>query len=106
MWKYIKRDRIWKKQLHHWWFTITDEWGISSDPLFSYKVDTYMWKCFAFGRGFWYQIQAPNITVNDATLDGALCELFRYLYVDGGTPCYQRLEDELVKKGLWKKLGS
>lgn len=105
-WEYNRIGKYWKKQLHHYWSTITDGWGVSSDPRFNYKIDTYMWKCFAFGRGFWYQIKAPNITINNDTLDGALSELFRYLYRDGGTPCYQRLEEELMRKNMWRKLGS
>ena len=105
-WEYIKRDKLWKKKLHHYWANITDGWGVASDEKFHYRIDTYLYKCFSFRRGFWYQVVVPNFTANEPTLDGALCVLFRYLYVNGGTPCYQRLEDELVNKNLWKQLGS
>ncbi len=103
-WKYIKRDKVWKKQLHHYWSVITDEWGVSSDDRYNYKIDTYLYKCFSFRDGFWYQITVPNFTANEKTLGGALDLLFRYIYVDGGSSCYQRLEDKLIKKGLWKQL--
>ena len=105
-WKYIKQDKIWKKQLYHYWATITDEWGISSDERFNYKIDTYLYKCFSFKNGFWYQVKVPNFVANNKKLGTVLDLLFRYIYVDGGTPCYQRLEDELMNKNLWRQLGS
>ena len=105
-WQYIKQDKIWKKQLHHYWTTVTDAWGVSSDERFNYKIDTYLYKCFSFRDGFWYQIKVPNFTANYKTLGGALDLLFRYIYVEDGASCCQRLEDELMNKGLWKRLGS
>ena len=105
-WQYIKQDKIWKKQLHHYWSTATDGWGVSSDERFNYKIDIYLYKCFSFRKGFWNQVKAPNFVANDKKLGMVLDLLFRYIYVDGGTPCYQRLEDELMRKGLWKRLGS
>ena len=104
-WTYIKRDKIWKKQLHHYWTTVTDAWGVSSDERYNYKIDTYLYKCFSFKHGFWYQVKVPNFCVNNKTLGGVLDQLFQYLYRDGGTSCYQRLEDELMSKDLWRKLG-
>ena len=104
-WMYNKRDRIWKKQLHHYWTTVTDGWGVSSDERYNYKIDTFLYKYFSFKHGFWYQVNVPNFTANDKTLGGVLDMLFAYLYRDGGTPCYQRLKDELMSKGIWKKLG-
>ena len=105
-WKYIKQDKIWKKQLHHYWSTVTDGWGVSSDERFNYKIDTYLYRCFSLKNGFWYQVKVPNFTDNHKSLDVVLSDLFEYLYRDDGTCCYQRLEDELMRKGLWKRLGS
>lgn len=104
-WKYNKRDKIWKKQIHHSHIVVTDGWGVSSDEKYNYSVDTYLYKCFSFKNGFWYQVIAPNFVSNDKTIDGVLKYLFIYLYREGGTCCYQRLEDELMSKGLWRKLG-
>ena len=105
-WKYDKCHKIWKKELHHYHEIITDGWGVSSDESFCYEINTYLYKCFSLKNGFWYRIKVPNLVVNEKRLDNVLSILFQYLYRDGGTCCYQRLEDELMRKGLWRKLGS
>lgn len=70
------------------------------------RKDCINYQCFSFREGFWYQVKVPNFVANYKKLGTVLDLLFRYIYVDGGTPCYQRLEDELINKGLWKQLGS
>ena len=100
-WQYNKINKAWEKTIHHYWATIADAWGASDDK---YLIDTYLYKCFSFKKGIWYQAKLPNFTANAKTIGEVLDMVFRYLYVEGGTCCYQRLEDELTAKGLWKML--
>lgn len=94
---------IWRKQLYHDWFTLTDQWGISTDDKYKYKVEICIYKVFSWKNGFTYQITAPNILINDKNLLHAVGELLRYLY-KGGTPCYYRLVETLMANGMWKRL--
>lgn len=106
MWKYDKKNKFLKKQLLHHQLNITDDWGVSSDDKFNYQINIDIYKIFSFKYGVFYQIKVPNITVNEKTLWDALKILFKYLYVEGGTCCYERLKDELMSKDFWRKLGS
>ena len=102
-WKYHRDQIIWKKQLDHFWTTVIDDWGISEDESYKYRIDVYVYKTFSFVQGFGYQIKAPNIVINNRKLWQAFDEFMKYLY-RGGCPCYYRLEEELRKKDLWRKL--
>ena len=105
LWWHTHGDKvIWRKQIFHDWFTLVDDWGISEDERHVYRIEISMWKVFSLKNGFTYQIQAPNIIINEKKLLNAVGQLLRYLY-KGGCPCYFRLEDELMAKGLWRKLG-
>lgn len=94
---------IWRKQLYHDWFTLVDQWGVSDDDRYNYSIEICIYKVFSWKNGFSYQIKAPNIVINDKKLLVGIGELLRYLY-GGGCPCYYRLEETLMKNGMWKKL--
>ena len=94
---------IWRKQLYHDWFTIVDQWGISSDDKYKYRVDIWIYKVFSLKNGFTYQVKAPDIVINNKKILNAIGELLRHLY-RGGCPCYYRLEETLMNNGMWRKL--
>ena len=94
---------IWRKTILHDGYTLLDDWGISEDEKYRYRIDIQIWKVFSLKNGFSYQIKAPNIVVNDKKLLTAIGILLRYLY-KGGCPCYFRLEDEIRRIGVWNKL--
>lgn len=94
---------IWRKLIYQDYCTIVDPWGISDDDKYKYKIETCIYKVFSWKNGFSYQIKAPNIVINDKKLLNAVGELLRYLY-EGGCPCYYRLEETLMRNGMWKKL--
>ena len=102
-WKYHGDDVLWCKQLYHDSFLVVDEWGSSQNPDDRYTIDITINKVFSLKNRFTYQIKAPNIVINDKNLYDAFSQLLRYLY-HGGCPCYFRLQDLLIEKGLWEKL--
>ena len=103
-WWRFKADKVlWRKQIYHDHLSLVDEWGTSTDPDNCYEFDISIDKVFSLKHGFSYQVKAPNVLINDKYLLDAVGELFRYLY-KGGCPCYFRLEDELIRNGMWRKL--
>lgn len=96
-WKKIQG--LWKKLLFHDWISVYDEWGVHD----KYKIDIYIYRTFSLKHGFMYQVNIPDFTVNDKNIFIAVTEAMRYLY-RGGCPCYYRLKEQLMKKGLWQKI--
>ena len=93
----------WRKILYKDWFTIIDEWGLQGDNRNIYKIQIEISKTFSVRHGVMYQIKVPDFTINEKNLFVAISEVLRFLY-RGGCPCYYRLTEELVEKGLWGKL--
>ena len=96
--KWHRGNGYWIKLLTHDWYTITDEWGNGK-----YKIDIWIYRTFSFKNGFMYQIRTPDVVMYDKDKWKLMCKLLRYIY-RGGCPCYRRIREELINKGLWKEL--
>ena len=96
--KWHKENGIWKKILWHDWYTITDERDMDT-----YRVDIYFYRTFSFKDGFMYLVQAPDMSFCGKKLFPLISALIRSLYL-GNVPCYYRLREELMNKGLWSQL--
>ena len=102
-WEKCHIGDYWYKQLDHFWTTIVDEWGVEDDENDKYKIDVYVYKIFSFNTGFGYLINAPDISITGKNYWEVFDQLMRHLY-HGGCPCYYRLKEDLVAKGLFNKL--
>ena len=101
--KWFRIDGGWQKILYHDWYTIIDDWGLPEKNRNVYKIDVMISRIFTWRDGFNYQIKVPDFTINDKNPWIAVSEVLRHLY-RGGCPCYYRLMDQLLDKGLWGKL--
>ena len=82
-------------------FTIIDAWG--ADHRSTYKIDISILRTFSWSNGFEWLIKVPDGSFKASSLWVVIGETLRFLY-RGGCPCYYRLMDQLLEKGLWDKL--
>ena len=72
-----------------------------SDPFGDFKFYLKISKCYTLSGRIW-RVEVPNWCSHDRDLWRLLGEAFQYVHDNGMRYC--RLEDTLMRKGIWQKL--
>lgn len=99
--KIYKDSIIFRKNLYKGHFKHCDCFGSSKDTERWFEYDIEVNKCYAL-NGRIYEICMPNCTMHDKNIGRLIAEAIEY--AASKFPQSFRLEDELIKRGIYHKL--